>query len=190
MREATAEIESVLGWFGIRKSSRRRDTDAGTRDECATRWIRSIVFRLHFHVSWLEGEPQHLDRGRDFDVLIANDEIERSIAGLRRSFLLGWRRVRFGSLLARRTFVLFIVHVQSANDKKLSGRAGDLIQDFSRRSRCRFKCKIHNIALQQFRGSRARLGRLRATGCAPLRPGVGVAAGGGETPCSSRKGAR
>src|SRR5436190_396983 len=85
MREATAEIESVLGWFGIRKSSRRRDTDAGTRDECATRWIRSIVFRLHFHVSWLEGEPQHLDRGRHFDVLIANDEIERSIAGLRRA---------------------------------------------------------------------------------------------------------
>src|SRR5437667_5197163 len=126
MREATAEIESVLGWLGIRKSSRRRDAVTSTRDACATRWIRSIVFHLHFHVSWLKGESQHLDRGRDFDVLVADDEIQRSIAGLIRSCLLGGRRIWFSDLFARRTFILFIVHVQSANDEKLSTRVGNL----------------------------------------------------------------
>src|SRR5947208_3393052 len=171
MREATAEIASFLGWLGIRKSSRRRDAVTSTRDACATRWIRSIVFHLHFHVSRLKDESQHLDRGRDFDVLVANNEIERSVARLIRTCRLGARRICLGGLFARRTFILFIVHVQSADDKKLSTRAHDLIQDFSRRSRRCFKCKLHNVALQQFRGSRARLGRLCATGRATLLSG-------------------
>ena len=116
-----------------------------------------LSIRVH---SWLKGESQHLDRGRDFDVLIANDEIQRSIARLFRSCRLGPRRVWFSGLFARRTFVLFIVHVQRANDEKLPTRTCDLIQDFSRRSRRCFKRNVDNVALQQCRGSRARLPRL------------------------------
>src|SRR5439155_2856889 len=140
-----------------------------TRDARATQRIRSIVFHLHFHVSWLKGESQHLDRGRDFDVLVADDEIQRSIGGLIRSCLLGRRRIWFSDLFARRTFILFIVQVQSANDEKLSTRVGNLIQDFSRRSRRRLKREIDNVALQQFRGSCARLGRLCGL-CSADRP--------------------
>src|SRR5206468_8053061 len=61
---------------------------------------------------------------------------------------------------AWRTFVLFIAHIQSANDEKLSSRGHDLVQDFSRRGRRCLEREINNVALDQgsSAGSRARLG--------------------------------
>jgi hypothetical protein len=37
----------------------------------------TIPARLCVH-SFLKGKPQHFDRGGDFDVLVANDEIQRA----------------------------------------------------------------------------------------------------------------
>jgi hypothetical protein len=117
MREAAAKIESILGWLRVWKSSWRRDGVTGTRDACATRKIPFVIFirviRVH---SWLnpevlEGKSEHLDPGGDFDVLVTDNEIQRGVSWLARSRWYNWRRSYFGGLFARRTFVLFIVHI-------------------------------------------------------------------------------
>ena len=82
----------------------------------------------------LKSEPDQLDPGRGFDVFVTDDEIERgSRRRFRRSSWSGGRRRGrcTCTLLTRRPFVLFISHVQNANDIKLLGRAGDLIQHLS-----------------------------------------------------------
>src|SRR5436309_11486729 len=83
-----------------------------------------VFIRVHSWLkkhSWLKGKAQHFDRRRDFDVLIAHDEIQSP--GSR----LAWRRLRTRrrhwacASLARWTFVFFVMHIQCANDEKLSG---------------------------------------------------------------------
>ena len=77
-------------------------------------------------------ELQHLDPGRDFDVLVANDKIQRRVGRLGWSCGLIYRRIRLGRFFARRAFIPFVSHIQSTNNIELPGRTCDLIEHFSR----------------------------------------------------------
>src|SRR5947208_3362542 len=104
-----------------------------------------VSIRAH---SWLERKSQHFDRGRDFDVLVANDEVQSP--GCTRTRLRAWRRRWVRASLSRRTFVFFVVHVQRANDKELPGRSCDFVQGLSRCGRGRLKTDIDEVALHQW----------------------------------------
>ena len=95
------------------------------RTPIALRAKTFVFIRVH---PWLKGKLQHLDRGRNFDVLVAHDEIQRSGGtGMSWSYLLSFDRRWRCHPFARRTFVFLVVHIQRANDKKLSGGTCDLI---------------------------------------------------------------
>ena len=68
-----------------------------------------VVIRVH---ACLKHESQHLDSGGYLDVLVANVEIQSRFI---------WRRTWLSCFFARRTLVLFVAHMQRANDEKLSG---------------------------------------------------------------------
>src|SRR5215469_2676390 len=72
---------------------------------------RFAFIRAH---SWLKRKAEHFDGGGDFDVLSANDEVERAGALLAGRCLRNWGWRRRSASFARRTFVFFVVNVQRA----------------------------------------------------------------------------
>lgn len=69
----------------------------------------------------LKRKPQHFDRRGDFDVLVADDEVQGAGALLAGRCFWAWGRRRRSGSLVWWAFVFFVVHVERANDEELAG---------------------------------------------------------------------
>ena len=87
-------------------------------------------------------------------MLVTDDEVQRRgalragrslLAG--RSFRVGDWRGRCGDSLVRWPLILFIVHVQRANDEELAGGTCDFVHDFSRGTGRSFERDLNHVAL-------------------------------------------
>ena len=64
----------------------------------------------------LKSKAQHFDSGGDFDVLVADNEVQRADALQAGRCLRVWGRRGLRGPLMGRAFVFVVVHVESAND--------------------------------------------------------------------------